>query len=253
MAELTVRLELRVSPRLARWGLAAALLTCPVAELGSETVTLTPYYPAPSGVYTRMITTDNTFLARDTGRVGIGTTDASTGKLTILSSGTGWTDGISLRYTGSTNRFQIIHDSPGRMGVGYNAGALVGFHSNGGMSVGSGQWTTVPALSNSLLVQDRAMVMGKLLAGMGNVSASNGTNFNIESGSAIRARQTSGDCTPINTGDGLPKTCGANQYATTAIGFYSERMLLGGPQPSGTNFQQVTFYCCNCGGSCNPN
>lgn len=48
------------------------LLVC-APELGSETVTLSTYYPAPSGVYTKMITTDNTWLARDGGNVGIGT------------------------------------------------------------------------------------------------------------------------------------------------------------------------------------
>lgn len=249
MAELTVRLELSVSPRFARWGLAAALLTCPVAELGSETVTLTTYYPAPSGVYTRMITTDNTFLARDTGRVGIGTTDASTGKLTILSAGTGWADGISLRYTLSTNRFQVIHDSPGRMGIGYNASAILGMHSNGGMSIGNGQWTTVPAATNSLLVQDRAIVLGKVLAGMGNATAVAGTNFFIESQQSIRAR-TNTACTWVTS----PASCPVDNYATTIDGFYGTYVAMGGPSPNGPNFTASTqFRCCPCGGSCTPN
>src|SRR5262249_40585990 len=47
-------------------------------ELSSESVTLTTYYPAPSGVYSQMITTTNTFLARDGGNVGIGTSSPST-------------------------------------------------------------------------------------------------------------------------------------------------------------------------------
>lgn len=34
-------------------------------ELSSESVTLTTYYPAPSGVYQQMITTGKTHLARD--------------------------------------------------------------------------------------------------------------------------------------------------------------------------------------------
>lgn len=58
----------------ARWLIAGALVIGVPLELGSETVTLTTYYPAPSGVYIRMITTDNTFLARDGGRLGVGTT-----------------------------------------------------------------------------------------------------------------------------------------------------------------------------------
>lgn len=45
--------------------------------LGSETLTLTTYYPAPYGGYARLLTTNDTYLARDGGNVGIGTTIAS--------------------------------------------------------------------------------------------------------------------------------------------------------------------------------
>lgn len=38
----------------------------------SETVQLTTYYPAPYGAYASMLTTSNTFLARDNGNVAIG-------------------------------------------------------------------------------------------------------------------------------------------------------------------------------------
>jgi len=41
--------------------------------LGSETLVLTTYYPAPYGGYTRLLTTDMTVLARNSGNVGIGT------------------------------------------------------------------------------------------------------------------------------------------------------------------------------------
>lgn len=70
-----IRLRLDVSvPRTWLAGtLAAALLLTAASELGSENVTMSTYYPAPSGVYTQMLTTQNTFLARDGGRVGIGT------------------------------------------------------------------------------------------------------------------------------------------------------------------------------------
>ncbi|MBI4655470.1 MAG: hypothetical protein HY746_01860 [Elusimicrobia bacterium] len=45
--------------------------------LGSETLQLTTYYPAPYGGYARLLTTDNTYLARDGGNVGIGTQSPS--------------------------------------------------------------------------------------------------------------------------------------------------------------------------------
>ena len=45
--------------------LALAMLLAAAPELGSETVTLNTYYPSPAGVYTRLITTSNAYLARD--------------------------------------------------------------------------------------------------------------------------------------------------------------------------------------------
>ncbi|MBI4374905.1 MAG: hypothetical protein HY549_00485 [Elusimicrobia bacterium] len=56
------------------WG--PCLLAALPSHLGSENVNLSTYYPAPSGVYTQMITTDRTILARDaavSSRVGVGT------------------------------------------------------------------------------------------------------------------------------------------------------------------------------------
>lgn len=51
--------------------LVALFLTNPAS---SDQVTLLTYYPAPSGVYSRMITTGDTWLARDGGAVIVGTT-----------------------------------------------------------------------------------------------------------------------------------------------------------------------------------
>jgi len=73
----TIRLNFDLSfvygPRTFRAPLAAILLLAAVGDLNSESVTLSTYYPAPSGVYTQMITTGDTWLARDGGNVGIGT------------------------------------------------------------------------------------------------------------------------------------------------------------------------------------
>lgn len=83
-----VDIHLSVPHAAPRWLLVAALLVLVVPELGSESVTLTTYYPAPSGVYTQMITTGDTYLARDSGKVAIGATSA-TGKLEVKVSGEG--------------------------------------------------------------------------------------------------------------------------------------------------------------------
>ena len=40
--------------------------------LGSEQLTLTTYYPSPYGGYAKLLTTDQTILARDGGKVGVG-------------------------------------------------------------------------------------------------------------------------------------------------------------------------------------
>lgn len=84
MEQRTIRLNFDLSfvygPRTWRAPIVAVMLLAAVGELNSESVTLSTYYPAPSGVYTNMITTGNTFLARDPlagpaeSRVGIGTT-----------------------------------------------------------------------------------------------------------------------------------------------------------------------------------
>jgi hypothetical protein len=77
MTEITVRFDLTFSRRMIASAGAAAMMLCAVPELNSESVTLSTYYPAPSGVYTNMITTGNTYLARDGAaatKVGIGTT-----------------------------------------------------------------------------------------------------------------------------------------------------------------------------------
>ena len=78
MAELTVRFELSFGARTLRCLLVSGMIFSAVTDVASESVTLTTYYPAPSGVYTQMITTGNTYLARDaaaaggTSAVGIG-------------------------------------------------------------------------------------------------------------------------------------------------------------------------------------
>ncbi|MDD5305372.1 MAG: hypothetical protein PHS14_19920 [Elusimicrobia bacterium] len=111
MTEITVKFNLTFSRRFLITGAAAAMMLCGVPELDSESVTLSTYYPAPSGVYTNMITTGNTYLARDGGagtRVGIGTT-APNAKLHVAGDvqsdhlkfpGVGGNSGVAADYYG---------------------------------------------------------------------------------------------------------------------------------------------------------
>ena len=72
----------------------------------SETLNITTYYPAPYGGYVSLLTTNNTYLARDAGSVGIGT--ASPGyKLDVV--------GNAL-FTG--NYLYVNSESAGRLRVG---------------------------------------------------------------------------------------------------------------------------------------
>lgn len=60
-------MEFRLNPSKAKWSLALYLLLGLAAEVGTENVILTAYYPAPSGIYTQLITTQKANLARDGG------------------------------------------------------------------------------------------------------------------------------------------------------------------------------------------
>jgi hypothetical protein len=82
MNEHEIVIRIRISRRTFVWAAAALLMFCAANEVVSESLTLTTYYPAPSGVYQRLTTTGgsaanpgNTVLARDAGSVGIGTTN----------------------------------------------------------------------------------------------------------------------------------------------------------------------------------
>ncbi len=83
MSNIRVQLDFTIPGVPFRLVAVAGLLLLLARELASENVQLTTYYPAPSGVYTQMVTTANTYLARDTAvagsslgsAVGIGTTN----------------------------------------------------------------------------------------------------------------------------------------------------------------------------------
>ncbi len=97
-------------PPWSRLALGAALLAAAATELSSENVTLSTFYPAPSGVYTQILTTGSTLLARDGGNVGVGVANPAS-KLDV---------GGSLRVTGpvqlsagAKNGYVLTSDSLG--------------------------------------------------------------------------------------------------------------------------------------------
>jgi hypothetical protein len=134
-----VHLDLSVPRRTLTILLASAILITVTPEIGSENVTLSTYYPAPSGVYTRMITTSNAYLATNGGSVGIGTTSPAY-KLHVAGggayvAGSGGSN-IDLRVTGRMmtgdggNAGGVWLNGTNTMFVG-QSGTNVGFWTNG--------------------------------------------------------------------------------------------------------------------------
>ncbi|MCX5785583.1 MAG: hypothetical protein NTX59_07830 [Elusimicrobia bacterium] len=70
--EKVVVLQLKLTQKRCLFVLTLAFLCFHPRSLGSETLTLTTYYPAPYGGYVGLLTTNQTLLARDAGSVGIG-------------------------------------------------------------------------------------------------------------------------------------------------------------------------------------
>jgi hypothetical protein len=138
MADLNIDLELRVTPRAFKGLLALALLSVLAQELSSETVTLTTYYPAPSGVYTQMITTGNTFLARDgAAKVGIGTTGLTANRLTVVSPDNSTNDIVEVLPANLTQGVAITYNSVKEIGSNGNNSIYFDAQQNGNIVLGS--------------------------------------------------------------------------------------------------------------------
>lgn len=120
MAELTVRFDLKFSARMLRWTMVGVMVLAAAPELASESVSLTTYYPAPSGVYTQLIGTSNAYLARDAGEVTVAQNQTAA-RTTVLSVN----GGISGPY-GLTPNYQ----SWNAFGTGDGGAAI--YNDNGG-------------------------------------------------------------------------------------------------------------------------
>ena len=101
LGDLHYRFELTLGRRLICGLMAAGMVLAAAPELDSEDVTLSTYYPAPSGVYTTMTATGDTILTRDAGSglsVGTAVPPAAGMSMTVmggLNVGIGLTDAQS--------------------------------------------------------------------------------------------------------------------------------------------------------------
>lgn len=242
MAEIKIKFDLSFSRRFMTAAATGAIMLCAVPELDSESVTLSTYYPAPSGVYTNMITTGNTYLARDwpggdprcntaggaNTCIGVGTT-APGAKIHIVgvSQNTLAVDSpsypeITMRVNGAIRNYNAVATSAG----GYFGGTAVGdwiFRNDSGASIKFGRGGTADLTidpSGIIVVRDSMRAAGTITT------------------------QAGAGCTDTyysypGPGGGVMALC-AGQYVTSIDGFYTKKYMLESESPNGN------ARCCPC-------
>lgn len=185
---IDLRLRISYEPRVVRPWLALGLILLSAGELGSENVTLTTYYPAPSGMYAQMIVTGNTWLARNSGNVGIGTGAAA----------------VTQRLQVNGGRAQFAGDTAGFVEI-YNVG-------------GAGEGGTIRLVSNEGVNQFIENAGGRIR--FVNSAWSQELLSITNNGSLhIATAWTCGSVRNFTTG----AACGVNtEYATFTPGLYAE-------------------------------
>lgn len=248
MAELTIRFDVRVTPAVLRTAVAAVLLTVAAPELGSESVTLSTYYPAPSGVYANMITTGQTLVARDGGNVGIGL-GGSAPSYKLHVNGTTYANGAILA---AQNNYMNVGTAYLSSGGNYMHLANKTYYNGSG-------WT-FPNGGNGALLQmaDDTITFYKhngsafttemqINPGGYTMFAHPTTGNSYIYGGVMEAQQPVGQCSFVNIGTGTTP-CPANTYATMHQGYMSRYVAMG-YIPSTTGIG--TMLCCACpGGAC---
>lgn len=226
MAEIKLKFDLSFSRRFVTACGTLAIMLCAVPELDSESVTLSTYYPAPSGVYTNMITTGRTYLARDGTAVSVGSTALPAGLeaygyATFRSSVAG-----SYGLTPGYANWSAYGTGAGGAGI-YNDGStnqalmIVGNNSAGG--------------ARRVKVSDELSVTG-----------------DTNTAGVLQSRQgASGACDAAATyayptpGGGTQVLCPGGKYITSIEGLYVKRYLIPVTPNASTN-PEVTYVCCNC-------
>lgn len=129
METTEISLKLNFNRRQISVLLAFFLLAWHPGFIGSETLTLTTYYPAPYGGYVSLLTTNQTILARDGGRVGIGTTPTAVaspfGTVLAVNSGTGQGN-VLIGGAGDGNEtYSALHLSDSSLDIRTNSWGFV--------------------------------------------------------------------------------------------------------------------------------
>lgn len=221
--ERTIDIHLRLSYdfRSVKPWLVLAFLALPAGDLASESVTLTTYYPAPSGVYTQMITTNNTYLARDGGNVGVGTVSPGQ-KLDVTGNIQASGEVIGTLASGS-GQFRAISGNYGAFIRNDGADTYIPLLTASGSQYGS--WNTLRPLRVNDATGDVYLANSQVYfrhstgdaAINGNVGIG-GTVPNATGRGYLLIDNTRTSCTQLDVTQG--PVCGVGQYATFQPGLY---------------------------------
>ncbi|MDP2866919.1 MAG: hypothetical protein Q8O90_11815 [Elusimicrobiota bacterium] len=226
--ETTEELNIRISfnRKSARLLLVVFFLCWHPGFIGSESLTLTTYYPAPYGGYVSILTTGNTILARDGGvntRVAVGS-GSPTSKLHVFGGGSTTVDMIvnGRMQTGDGNGnggVWLSNAQDGFVGnttIGNAGGNGVGLWVNG--ASGSG-WGLLVSKANRNVGINTVNPSEKLHVANGNIRIENG-NLNI-GGDGNSTGFITGICRPVAYTLNAGGTCLSAGFGYRVMATYS--------------------------------
>ncbi len=235
--KLTLRLALRLTrPRITAL-LTLAFITAGRTNVSStESVTLSTYYPAPTGVYTQIITNNQTWFAQNGGTVTIGSANTPAGNVLLLVDGNHAGRGDAVFQKVAVNSQTV----PGAVPVQVNAAGVAGPHLVS-ISPGGGQMQMTQSGGVALL-HPGSGALGlstngtelMYVNGSGRVgifgNAAPASELDVPSGASL---SVGGACSFYYVGPGNVQ-CPAGQYATMHPGLYSD-LGSNGSEPGDPN------------------
>jgi hypothetical protein len=258
---MIIRFHVRVGSGVLRVGMIGLLLAGPAGELCSEPVTMTSYYPAPSGTYSQIVVTQNSYLARDVVSVnnasmlaiGLGAyvpPGANTTKMLVAGNvGIGTVNPTSLvqvqRAPAGNTFVNMIVDGQVQTGESTNNRGGVWFNTQGPASMFVGQHQAGGPIPTSSIGFYNNTAWGLTVANNGNVGMSkNAPGATLDVGGTIIVRSACTTASIVNyTGIGIQnQNCPGGTYATWATGIYSQRQ----DDLSNGTFVSGSMFCCAC-------